>query len=112
MLSGFTAPWIGPVPAGTEGPLWSVMIPTFNRTEYLPRTLESVLAQDPGRDKMQIEVVDNCSTTDDPEPVVRAAAGDGITFTRNSQNLGSMRNFNRCIERANGYLVHILHDDD
>jgi GT2 family glycosyltransferase len=71
-----------------------------------------VLAQDAGRDKMQIEVVDNCSTTDDPEPVVRAAAGDRITFTRNSQNLGSMMNFNRCIERANGYLVHILHDDD
>ncbi|HTV30234.1 MAG TPA: glycosyltransferase [Xanthobacteraceae bacterium] len=112
MLSGFIAPRIEPVPAGIERPLWSVMIPTFNRTEYLRRTLESVLAQDPGRDKMQIEVVDNCSTSDDPEPVVSAVAGDRITFTRNSQNLGLMRNFNRCIERAHGNLIHILHSDD
>ena len=108
----FIAPQIEPIPVGVERPLWSVMIPTFNRTEYLHRTLESVLVQDPGRDKMQIEVVDNCSTTDDPEPVVRAVAGDRVTITRNPQNVGLMRNFNRCIEQARGYLVHILHSDD
>ena len=112
MFSQFTAPRIEPVPAGSERPLWSVMIPTFNRTTYLVRTLESVLAQDPGRDEMQIEVVDNCSTTDDPEPIVRAVGGDRVIFTRNPQNLGSMRNFNRCIERARGHLVNILHSDD
>ncbi|MGA8728196.1 MAG: glycosyltransferase [Terracidiphilus sp.] len=88
------------------------MIPTFNRLQYLHRTLESVLAQDPGRDKMQIEVVDDCSTIEDPEPIVRRLAGDRVTITRNPQNLGLMRNFNRCIERANGHLVYILHSDD
>ena len=112
VLPRLTAPRIEPVPAGVERPLWSVMIPTFNRATFLRRTLESVLARDPGRDKMQVEVVDDCSTTDDPEPVVRAVAGDRVTINRNPQNLGLMRNFNRCIELSRGHLVHILHSDD
>ena len=43
-------------------PLWSVMIPTYNRTKYLERTLKSLLNQAPAPEVMQIEVVDNCST--------------------------------------------------
>src|SRR4029453_19547391 len=65
----------------TEGsmprPSWSVMIPTFHCALFLRETLESVLSQDPGPDVMQIEVIDDCSTQDDPESVVRAAAGGG-----------------------------------
>ena len=106
------APRIEPVPAGTERPLWSVMIPTFNNTRYLRQTLESVLAQDPGPDDMQIEVVDNCSTDHDIEEVVRGIAGRRVAVSRNGENLGAIGNFNRCIERSRGHLIHILHSDD
>ena len=51
-------------------PLWSVMIPTYNCARYLRETLASVLAQDPGPEVMQIKVIDDCSTLDDPEAVV------------------------------------------
>src|SRR5947207_16010963 len=108
----FTPRPIMPVPGGVERPLWSVMIPTFNRTTYLRRTLESVLAQDPGREQMQIEVVDDCSTADNPEPVVRAIADDRVEFSRNIKNLGLMSNINRCIERAREHLIHILHSNE
>ena len=50
----------------------SVMIPTYNCATFLRTTLESVLAQDPGPEQMQIEVVDDHSTEDDPAVVVRA----------------------------------------
>lgn len=33
-------------------PFWSVMIPTYNRPDYLKETLLSVLSQDPGSDKI------------------------------------------------------------
>jgi glycosyltransferase involved in cell wall biosynthesis len=88
------------------------MIPTFNCAKYLRETLESVLAQDPGPEQMQIEVVDDCSDKDDPEEVVKEIGRRRVSFYRKSVNDGAIRNFNTCIERSRGYLVHILHGDD
>lgn len=105
-------PPIGPVHAGGPRPQWSVMIPTFNCAGYLRQTLASVLAQDPGTDAMEIEVVDDCSTKDDPEAVVAEIGGGRVRFHRKAANGGATANFNTCIERSRGHLVHILHGDD
>lgn len=93
-------------------PYWSVMIPTFNCARYLRETLASVLSQDPGPDAMQIEVVDDCSTKDDPESVVRELGKGRVAFHRHAQNLGVTPNLNQCVARARGHWVHILHGDD
>lgn len=58
------------------------MIPTYNRTTHLEKTLTSVLAQGPGPEEMQIEVVDDGSTLSDPEPLVRRAAGLADAFAQ------------------------------
>ena len=105
-------PSIVPVPKGLHRPKWSVMIPTFNCANYLIQTLESVLAEDLGPELMQIEVVDDCSTNDDPEAVVREIGKGRVQFYRKPKNEGAIRNFNTCIERSRGELVHILHGDD
>jgi glycosyltransferase involved in cell wall biosynthesis len=105
-------PAIGRVPTGTERPFWSVMIPTYNCAHLLRETLASVLAQDPGPERMQIEVVDDCSTKDDPEAVVRELAGDRVHFYRQPKNQGAIGTFNTCAQRARGHWVHILHGDD
>jgi GT2 family glycosyltransferase len=104
-------PVIAPV-AHPQRPFWSVMIPTYNCAHYLRRTLESVLAQDPGPDKMQIEVVDDCSTRDDPEAVVRVLGRGRVNFYRQPSNQGATRTFNTCLNRAGGQWVHLLHGDD
>jgi glycosyltransferase involved in cell wall biosynthesis len=88
------------------------MIPTYNRTTYLERALCSVLSQDPGAAVMQIEVVDNASPVDDPEPLVRRVGGDRVSFVRQPRNIGMFPNFNSCIERSRGHWVQILSDDD
>ena len=94
-------------------PIWSVMIPTYNpRADYLEQALRSVLAQDPGSDRMQIEVVDDCSTDVDVATLVKGIAGERIAFSRNAENLGLAACWNRCIDRSNGVWVHILHQDD
>jgi glycosyltransferase involved in cell wall biosynthesis len=103
---------VAPVPPGTVRPHWSVMIPTFNCAGHLRRTLASVLAQDPGPDAMQVEVVDDCSTTDDPAAVVAELGRGRVGFFRQPRNLGHVGNFNTCLNRAQGMLVHVLHGDD
>jgi glycosyltransferase involved in cell wall biosynthesis len=105
-------PRIAPVSAEVRRPLWSVMIPTFNCARYLRDTLESVLAQDPGPDQMQIEVVDDCSDIDNPAEVVNEIGGDRVSFHKKSVNEGAVRNFNTCLELSRGHLIHILHGDD
>ncbi|MDF3056766.1 MAG: glycosyl transferase family 2 [Rariglobus sp.] len=108
-----TAPPISSLPEGTVRPRWSVMIPTFNCANYLRDTLASVLAQAPGPEDMQIEVIDDCSTKDDPAAVVRALSPNGrVVFYRQPANGGAIANFNTCIARSRGHLVHILHGDD
>lgn len=105
-------PRIAPLQGTRPRPRWSVMIPTYNRATYLERTLASVLSQDPGPEEMQIEVVDDASTVDDPEPVVRRVGGDRVSFFRQPRNLGLVGSWNGCIERSVGEWVHVLHSDD
>lgn len=105
-------PKIDPVNDDNNRPFWSVMIPTYNCAQYLEKTLKSVLDQDPGASEMQIEIVDDCSTMDDPEKVVREVGKGRIDFHRNHSNLGPTRNFNNCLRRSKGRYIHILHGDD
>jgi hypothetical protein len=103
---------IPPVLQAESRPLWSVMIPTYNCASYLRETLASVLAQDLGSDVMQIEVVDDCSTQDDPQAVVEELGKGRVNFYRQPQNAGHVKNFNTCLERSRGRLIHVLHGDD
>ena len=106
-----------PLIPGTEGhgprPFWSVMIPAYNpRADYLEQTLRSVLQQDPGPDQMQIEVIDDGSTGNTASEVSRRVGAGRVIFYAESQNRGLANAWNRCIERARGEWVHILHQDD
>jgi hypothetical protein len=106
-------PLIANIQGSGSRPFWSVMIPTYNpRSDYMEETLLSVLKQDPGPDHMQIEVVDDGSNDDTASEVTRRLGAGRVTFHAESQNRGLANTWNRCIERARGHWVHILHQDD
>lgn len=112
-LSAGPAPRIRPLPASGPRPFWSVMIPACNpRPAQLAQALRSVLAQDPGPDRMQIEVVDDCSSAVDVDSLVRDIAGDRVGVFRPPANLGMAGCWSACVERARGEWVHLLHQDD
>lgn len=112
-LQGDAIATIPPLADGAQRPFWSVMIPTFNPAEaYLVEVLESVLAQDPGPEDMQIEVVDDGSTTVDVAAVVQKVGKGRIGVYHRPHNLGLVGNWNACVQRARGHWVHILHQDD
>ena len=105
-------PIVAPLAAGLARPQWSVMIPVYNCAAYLRETLASVLSQDPGEDYMQIEVIDDCSTDEDVESIVRERGKGRVRYFRQHANVGSLWNFHTCLERSRGRLIHILHGDD
>jgi glycosyltransferase involved in cell wall biosynthesis len=112
-IGSATPPAISVLPVHSQRPFWSVMIPTYNpRADYLEETLWSVLKQDPGPDQMQIEVVDDGSEDDTGFEVAHRVGAGRVMFHRESENRGLANAWNRCIERARGHWVHILHQDD
>src|SRR6266481_5573424 len=111
--SSLRPPAIHGLPVDDSRPLWSVMIPTYNpQPDYLEETLLSVMKQDQGPDQMQIEVVDDSSDDDTAFEVTQRVGAERMTFHRESENRGLANSWNRCIERARGHWVHILHQDD
>ncbi len=87
------------------------MIPTYNPIpHYLEETLNSILTQDPGSKEMQIELVDDCSSDFEPHDLLKR--NGRIGFYRQKRAVGIGANWNTCIDRARGYWVHILHQDD
>jgi glycosyltransferase involved in cell wall biosynthesis len=105
-------PIISPLPSGTTRPKWSVKIPVFNCSKFLPEALLSVLKEALPEDEMDIEIVDDASTDADVPGIINTIGQGRVKYFRQSQNVGSLRNFETCINRAEGKLVHILHGDD
>lgn len=93
-------------------PLWSVLIPTYNCAHYLRETLQSVLAQDPGEAIMEIVVVDDHSTKDDPEAVVKEYGKGRVQFIRQEKNVGKVKNYETGLTASRGRYIHQLHGDD
>ncbi len=91
-------------------PRWSIVVPSYNCARYLPATLGGVIAQRPAR-LAELEVVDDRST-DDTTVVVKEYADAGVRLHVNDENQGPVGNFNACLRRASGELVHLLHADD
>jgi glycosyltransferase involved in cell wall biosynthesis len=61
---------------------------------------------------MQIEVIDDHSTDDLVAQSVGRVGRGRVSFHAEPQNRGLAATWNRCIERARGRWVHILHQDD
>lgn len=105
-------PTIAALPSREFRPLWSVMIPVYNCSQYITEAVESVLAQDLGESGMQIEVVDDASTDTNVEALVKNLGKGRVGYYRQPKNVGSLRNFETCINRSKGKLIHLLHGDD
>ncbi|HEY4156185.1 MAG TPA: glycosyltransferase [Puia sp.] len=88
------------------------MIPCYNCSSYLIETLRAVLQQDPGPEIMQIEVVDDFSTDTNVEALVDYIGKGRVKYYRQPENVGSLRNFETCLNRSTGEYIHLLHGDD
>jgi glycosyltransferase involved in cell wall biosynthesis len=93
----------------SRNPRVSVCVPTFNRAELVKQSIESVLRQ--SFEDFELIVSDNAST-DGTEQVVRSFGDERIVYVRNPQNVGILRNWNRCLAHSKGEFITFLPDDD
>lgn len=91
-------------------PKVSICIPAYRQTQYLARTLDSILRQD----YQDYEVV---VTDDSPDATVETlvreyAFGSRLTYVRNPVQLGSPANWNQAVRSSRGEYIKIMHHDD
>ncbi|WP_082046346.1 glycosyltransferase family 2 protein [Arthrobacter sp. L77] len=93
--------------SNVDAPLVSVVISTFNRSEYLPDCLNSILAQS-FKDFEVVLVGDGC--TDATKEVVQTFSDPRIKyFDRENEGISAARNFGTRVARG---VFIAVHDDD
>lgn len=90
-------------------PLVSVILATYNRSNLLPRAIDSVLRGTYAN--IELIVVDDASPDRTPE-VVSRFKDSRIRYVRMPENGGVLRARNRGFDMATGDYVTILDDDD
>ncbi len=111
-VGDYQFPVIPPVSASEKKrPFFSVIIPLYNRKDYMLECLASVLSQWQGEEEMEILVMDNAS---DPPlyDLVNAIGGGIVRYYLNSENIGPRRNFNRGIALSRGEWIHLMPEDE
>lgn len=92
-------------------PLVSILVPTYNREAYIADCIDSALNQT--YSNIEVVVVDNCSTDRTFQICLEFQAKDlRVKVFQNSQNIGPVRNWQKCAEKAEGLYVKVLFSDD
>jgi glycosyltransferase involved in cell wall biosynthesis len=97
------------LPDDSTSPLVSICIPTFNAARWIQECLESSLAQTYA--PLEVLIIDDAST-DQTVELVRAVDDKRIRLLVNEQNIGLVRNWNKCIEMSHGDFIKFLFHDD
>jgi glycosyltransferase involved in cell wall biosynthesis len=90
-------------------PLVSVVIPTYNRPDYLQQAIASAVNQT--YRNIEIIVSDNCSP-ENPQAIIDSFHDSRIRFWRQSENIGMLPNQMHAFKMAQGKYLASLHDDD
>jgi cellulose synthase/poly-beta-1,6-N-acetylglucosamine synthase-like glycosyltransferase len=94
-------------------PTVTVVVPMFNEGEGIRRTIESLLGLEYPAGKLEIVVVDDCSTDDSfaHAQAVAAAAPMRVRVLRNKHNLGKRRSINRAVLQSRSEIIVSVDSD-
>jgi glycosyltransferase involved in cell wall biosynthesis len=90
-------------------PLITIAIPTWNRASLLKDCVASALAQT--YPKIEVLISDNAST-DDTLEMLKSFHDSKLRILTNSENIGLIGNWNKCVHEAKGEYIVIVADDD
>src|SRR5690606_6270355 len=101
----------GPGADPPTAPLVTIMIPTYGQAHYLPRAIDSALAQD--YPNLEVLVVDDASPDDTASVIEPYLEDPRFRYHRHVENLGRVAAYRDTLEReALGDYVLNLDGDD
>ena len=90
--------------------LVSIIMPSYNTSEYISESIESVVKQT--YSNWELIIVDDCST-DNTDAVVGEYLDDSrIRYLKNEKNSGAAFSRNRALREAKGRWIAFLDSDD
>lgn len=91
-------------------PFISICIPSYKRTHYLQRLLQSIAEQT----FTNFEVIVSDDSNDDSVKKLIAQFEDkfALKYWQNQTSLGTPANWNAAIKKASGEWIKLMHDDD
>lgn len=89
--------------------LVSIIMPSYNTSQYIAETIQSVIDQ--SYQNWELIIVDDCST-DNTDYVVSKINDQRITFLKNKKNSGAAVSRNRALREAKGKWIAFLDSDD
>ena len=89
---------------------FSIVIPTFNRVEYLRLALASALEQ-ADFDDFEVLVSDDCSE-DETWPYLQSVKCPRLITLRNDHRLGIGTQLEESCKSSSGRFIYLLQDDD
>lgn len=90
----------------------SVIIPSYNHSEYVCQSIESVFGQDVSREILEVIVIDDCSSDDTLEKLRDLNGSYEFTLLVNAHNVGLNASIERAIQECTGEYVCLLASDD
>ena len=90
-------------------PLFSIVIPTFNRSDLLPYAVQSILQQT--FEDFEIIICDNCSGDDTPQ-VAQQFTDPRVRYVQTPRHFVIADNWEFARSHATGKLIMMLSDDD
>lgn len=92
-----------------RNPLISIIMPTFNRVNFLKKAIKSIQKQT--YDNFELIVVDDAST-DNTENLISSLRDNRLIYVKNPKNMGGAASRNVGIHLAKGEYIGFLDDDD
>jgi glycosyltransferase involved in cell wall biosynthesis len=93
----------------TAASSFSVVVPCYNYAHYLPACVESILSQGV---RVQVLIIDDCSTDDTPRVGADLAKDSRVTFIRHEVNQGHIKTYNEGLGLATGDYTALISSDD
>lgn len=91
-------------------PLFSIVLPTYNRAHMLPGALATVVGQTFG--DYEVLIVDDGSVDETPEMIKEWCKDKRFKYTRVPKNIGNMACRNMALEMATGKWITNIDSDD